>query len=96
LEVIHALDIGLGGCSDQMIFDWAQANSAIVVTFDEDFADLRAFPLQHFGVIRLRVWPTTIEETRDALERLFAQASDADLRGALTIVDQTKIRIRRA
>jgi hypothetical protein len=64
-------------------------------TFDEDFADQRAFPVgQHYGIIRLRIWPTTIEETQQALERLFGETSDQDLRHALIIVDRTKIRIR--
>ena len=72
----------------------AQDNQAIVITFDEDFADLRTFPVGHAGVIRLRVWPTTIEETQDGLSRLFAEVSVDEIEGALVIVDRTKIRIR--
>lgn len=95
-EVFHVLQIGLNGRSDQEIYDWAQSQKAVVITFDEDFADLRAFPLTHHGVIRLRVWPTTVEETKDALQRLFDQTSDEEIRGALIVIDEAKIRIRRA
>jgi hypothetical protein len=43
---------------------WAQRDGSIVITFDEDFADARMYPAgTHDGMARLRVWPTTIEET---------------------------------
>ena len=45
--------------------------------------------------IRLRVWPTTIEETQDALERLLGEVPDEELARALVIVDRETIRIRR-
>jgi predicted nuclease of predicted toxin-antitoxin system len=60
--VRHVRDIGLSGASDSTIFQWAQQNSTIVITFGEDFADTRMYPIGgHAGVIRLRVWPTTVE-----------------------------------
>ncbi len=93
-KVDHTSEVGLDARPDREIFQWAQDNQAIVITFDEDFADLRAFPVGHAGVIRLRVWPTTIEETQDALTRLFAEVSVDEIEGALVIVDRTKIRIR--
>jgi len=65
------------------------------MTFDEDFADQRAFPVgSHWGIVRLRIWPTTIEETKRALERLFTEVSEGELSRALVIVDRTRIRIR--
>lgn len=94
--VEHVLDVGLSGKSDREVFDWAQQHVAIVITFDEDFADRRLFPVgEHCGVIRLRVWPTTVEETKEGLDRLLESVSEASLRGALVIVDNTRIRIRR-
>jgi hypothetical protein len=46
-------------------------------------------------VIRLRVWPTTVELTEDALGRLLATTPDEALPGGLIIIDNAKIRIRR-
>jgi predicted nuclease of predicted toxin-antitoxin system len=95
--VRHVRDIGLSGASDAAIFHWAQENGAIVVTFDEDFADTRMYPVGgHAGVIRLRVWPTTVEVTQTALGRLLSTMQDEVLPGSLVIVDSSKIRIRRA
>lgn len=93
--VHHTSEVGLQGKSDESIFRWAQQDGSLIITFDEDFADRRAFPLsQHHGVVRLRVWPTTIEETQRALERLFAEVAGHELSGALVIVDRTRIRVR--
>lgn len=95
--VWHVSRLGLSGASDQTIFEWAQVHSAIVLTFDEDFADTRMYPVgSHAGVIRLRVWPTTIEVAEAALGRLLSTNDDAVLPGSLVIIDKLRIRIRRA
>ena len=94
--VYHTSDVALSGRPDEDIFAWAQRRQAVILTFDEDFADQRSFPIgSHAGIIRLRVWPTTIEETQDALERLLGEVSDAELSRALVIIDRETIRIRR-
>jgi mRNA interferase RelE/StbE len=59
-EVYHVAEVALAGKPDQEIFAWAQAHQAIIVTFDEDFADQRSFPVgDHHGVIRLHVWSSS-------------------------------------
>jgi predicted nuclease of predicted toxin-antitoxin system len=96
-EVWHVKDVGLAGKPDAEVFKWAQAERAIIVTYDEDFADTRTFALgAHCGVIRLRVWPTTVENTREAIRRLLAVVSEDQLFGSLIIIDPGKIRLRRA
>jgi predicted nuclease of predicted toxin-antitoxin system len=95
-RITHVKDVKLDGRPDPEIFRWAQTNFAIVVSYDEDFADTRSFPLgTHHGIVRLRVWPTTVEETQAALDRLLTQVPLADLRGSLIIIDREKIRLRR-
>lgn len=94
-RVFHTNEVGLAGCSDRAVFEWAQEQRAIVFTFDEDFADRRSFPVgTHCGVVRLRVWPTNIEETQKAIERLLAEVSENELAGSLVIVGRTHIRVR--
>ena len=95
-KVSHVKEINLDGRPDSEIFRWAQTHQAIVVTYDEDFADARSFPLgSHHGIVRLRVWPTTVEETQAAIQRLLTQVSEMDLKGSLVIIDREKIRLRR-
>jgi predicted nuclease of predicted toxin-antitoxin system len=95
--VRHVRDIGLRGATDREVFDWAQKNNSLVVTFDEDFADARMFPAgTHAGVIRLRVWPTTVEAAETGLNRLLESVEDSTLVGSLVIVDRARIRVRRS
>jgi len=78
------------------LYLWAQKKSAIIVTYDEDFADSRFYPLgHHHGIIRLRVWPTTIEQTQNAIERLITDLPPTRWHGCLIIIDNNKIRVRK-
>jgi predicted nuclease of predicted toxin-antitoxin system len=95
-KIYHVNDLGFMGKPDDFLYRWAQQNEAIIITYDEDFADARMYPLgQHHGIIRLRVWPTTVEQTRSALERLLNAMQDSDLKNNLIIIDNQKIRIRK-
>ena len=92
----HVNELGFQGKSDEFLFLWAVENEAIIVTYDEDFADSRFYPLgSHHGVIRLRVWPTTVENTQSALERLLSSLIPSEWNKCLIIVDNQKIRIRK-
>lgn len=94
-DVFHTGDVGLSGKADEAVFAWAQQQAAVIVTFDEDFADGRSFPAQrHHGIVRLRVWPTTVEETQQALERLVGEVTEDELTHSLIIVDRSRIRVR--
>jgi len=94
-KVCHVKEVGLEGKSDDDIFDWAQKEQMVIITYDEDFADKRLFSTRnHAGIIRLRVWPTTVEETQNALERLFATVSDEEIQGSLVIIGRSHIRVR--
>jgi predicted nuclease of predicted toxin-antitoxin system len=95
-EIWHVNALGLQGRTDEFLYLWAQENGAIIVTYDEDFADSRFYPLgHHHRIIRLRVWPTTIEQTQNALQRLTAALSPSDWSDCLIIIDNEKIRVRK-
>ena len=95
-EIQHVNKLGFQGKPDEFLYLWAQENGAIIVTYDEDFADSRFYPLgHHHGIVRLRVWPTTIEKTRNAMERLIADLSPSNWRDSLIIIDNQKIRVRK-
>jgi predicted nuclease of predicted toxin-antitoxin system len=95
-EIQHVNELGFQGKTDEFLYLWAQENGAIIVTYDEDFADARFYPLgHHHGIVRLRVWPTTIEQTQKALERLIADLSPSNWRDCLIIIDNQKIRVRK-
>ena len=94
--VAHTSALGMDVTADDEIFRWAQKHQHIIITYDEDFADARFFPLgSHHGIIRLRVWPTTVEETLAALNRLLEQVPVRELPGSLIIIEAGKIRLRK-
>ena len=95
-KIQHVNELGFRGRSDEFLYRWAQEHGAIIVTYDEDFADARMYPLGHHrGIVRLRVWPTTIEQTQEALTRLLADLPASDWRNNLIIIDNQKIRVRK-
>ena len=93
--VHHISEFGLSTASDEEIYSRAQLLGAAILTFDEDFTDVRLSITPEFGVIRLNIWPTTVEKTEHALDRLFHEVVDDELSGTLTIIDNNKIRIRK-
>lgn len=57
----------------------------------------RMFPAgTHAGVIRLRVWPTTVEAAEAGLDRLLNTTEDSTLIGSLVIIDRARVRVRRS
>jgi predicted nuclease of predicted toxin-antitoxin system len=95
-QVDHVNELGFAGESDEFLYRWAQEHKRTIVTFDEHFADSRFHGLgHHFGVIRLRVWPTTTEATIIALSRLLQGVPAESWHASLIIVDNKKIRVRR-
>lgn len=90
-------DVGLRGHSDREIFDFAQAHGAVLVTADKDFSNVLRFPLgSHAGIIVSRVpdeLPTRILNRE--LLRALTNLRDADLGGALLIVELGRTRMRR-
>lgn len=90
----HAYDLGLAGWEDQDAYAFAQPRNALIVTYDEDFADQRLFPVgSHHDIVRLRVEPTMAEETIAALNRLLSAYKVKDLKGKLVIVGRNRIRV---
>jgi predicted nuclease of predicted toxin-antitoxin system len=95
-NVTHVNELGFQGRTDEFLYLWALENDTIIVTYDEDFADARFYPLgEHHGIIRLRVWPTTIEQTKSAMDRLITDVPFKTWRNSLIIIDNSKIRVRK-
>ena len=73
-RVDHVNDLGLPENQTSFCIVGPKTVASTIVTFDEHFADAQF--LQGWdvivGVVRLRVWPTTIEATVSALSRLLS------------------------
>ncbi len=90
-------DVGLRGHSDQEVFDYAQAQGAILVTSDKDFSNVLRFPPgTHAGIIIVRV-PDELPTSKVNQEMLNALRglADEELEGLLIVVEVGRVRIRR-
>lgn len=97
-EARHVLELGLAGSTDRHLFDTAQAQGALILSADVDFANLLQFPLgRHNGIIVLR-FPDHFRrrEILDLLSRFLDSMDLSQLRGALVIVEPGAFRIRRS
>jgi predicted nuclease of predicted toxin-antitoxin system len=85
----------LGGNTDPRVFDASQAEDRILVTFDLDFSDIRAYPpASHAGIWVLRPETQSIANTL-ALLRSALQALEAEpTRGRLWIIEPGRARVR--
>jgi predicted nuclease of predicted toxin-antitoxin system len=93
--VYHVNEAGLQGASDGDLVSWAAERQAVIVTFDEDFANAKFYHVKpRPGVVRLRVWPTTTAETIKALDWVLFSVPEDALQHSLIIVHAEKIRIR--
>ncbi|MBN1798575.1 MAG: DUF5615 family PIN-like protein [Spirochaetales bacterium] len=94
-EIFHTTEINFETATDEDIFSIAQEKKALIITFDEDFTDIRIFKQPHYGVVRLNMWPITVEEIKKVFERLFKEIKDDEINNSLIIIDRNKIRIRK-
>ena len=88
---------GLAGSSDETLYEIVKSEGRLFVTLDLDFSDIRSYPPNtHPGIIVIR----SRSKGRNALMRmiksLLGQIQLETLAGALTIVGDSRVRIRRA
>lgn len=90
-------DVGLRGHSDQQVFEYAQAQGAILVTADKGFSNVMRFPVgTHAGILVVRVpdeLPT--QRVNDEVLRALEDVGGEDLTGQLMIVEVGRTRVRR-
>ena len=95
-DAIHALDAGYGELSDHELFERAASDARIVVTFDLDFGEIiGATNYSTSGVVLLRLRLARQSSLWDRLRVAIAEAADAMEAGALVVVEDARIRIRR-
>lgn len=88
---------GMRKASDEEIMNFATREKRVILTFNGDFGSLLDFPLKedYPGVIRLKVYPQTIEFLHPILEDFFAKKKPEEIEGSLVIIDNWRYRIRK-
>lgn len=92
-HVQHAARVGLEGLKDPVIFAQAQNRSALLITADKDFSDIRKYPPgSHHGILLLRPSQDLVSGQHTALKNALSQCTDQQLQKCLTISDETTVR----
>ena len=97
IDAVDVRDASLRGAPDDAVFAFAQAERRTLVSGDLGFANVLRFPLgSHCGLVVVRcpnevTAPSVNAAVAEALERV----SDAEMFGALLIVEPSRVRMLR-
>ena len=95
-DAIHLRDLRLASLPDREVFARAAEDGRIVVTFDLDFGEIVGLiGAKGPGVVLLRLRLARQHHLRGRLRIAIAEAAEALLAGAIVVVEDTRIRIRR-
>jgi predicted nuclease of predicted toxin-antitoxin system len=95
-DAVSVLDQNLGGWEDPGVAEVCRAEGRIVVTLDTGFADVRRYPPQDYaGLIVLRLKRQDKPAILRAFERAMRVFALEPVTGALWIVEEDRVRIRR-
>jgi predicted nuclease of predicted toxin-antitoxin system len=95
-DAVHVVEEGFGAWSDQEILVRAAAEHRIVVSFDLDFGDILAAAHQPgAGVVLLRLRSARQAHIRQRLRIAIVEAGNAMEEGAVVLVEDARIRVRR-
>ena len=95
-DAIHARDIGFERASDEVILNHAAKEGRIVLTMDLDFPTILAFTHAHKpGVVLFRMYRPTPKSIQEHLDILFKTHPESELVSSITIIEDSRIRIRK-
>lgn len=95
-DATHVIDTGSAAMTDHQIMMRAAHERRIVVSFDLDFGDIAGAARQSgTGVVLLRLRLAGTAHVRQRPQIAIAQAGEAMEEGAVVLVEDSRIRIRR-
>lgn len=98
-DVTTAFAEGLGGVADPRVAGVCRSEARVLVTLDRGLGDIRAYPpADYYGIIIiiiLRPHDQAIEAILALVRRLLPLLEAQSVAGALWIVDERRVRIRR-
>ncbi|MDY7093228.1 MAG: DUF5615 family PIN-like protein [Acidobacteriota bacterium] len=95
LDAVSVLDQDLGGQRDTLIAEVCRTEGRILLTFDTDFANIRAYPPENSaGLVVFRLRTQETEYLLKMLERFLMLLREHTPTGQLWVVDESRLRIR--
>lgn len=94
-DVLDVKEEGWFGESDAELFARAQQDGRIILTYDTDFGVLRRLRQRHPGIVLVRLRNLRSHRVIAALDRFLEQYSVKDLKNALAVLEETRVRLHR-
>ena len=92
-DVIRASEVGQARADDSEILQRAESARRILVTLDEHFGNWVVLPLrEHFGVIRLKISPTTYVNAISLLVPFLKDHTQEQFKNNLVILSSKRAR----
>ncbi len=90
-DAVRASEYGQSRADDHEILEKAILEKRILITLDDHFGDWAVLPLErHYGVIRLKVYPTTSQNILDLITPFLKRIDPANMVNHLVILSKTK------
>ena len=94
-EAETVISQNLSGSTDQSLIKVCQSEGRALITFDGDFADIRAYPPPDYpGLVVLRLKRQDKNFVLEIIQKLTETFSLEELTGKLWLVEENRIRIR--
>jgi hypothetical protein len=95
-DVHTALDEGISGCVDPVMWQAAQRDERFLITQDLDFSDARRFaPGTHHGILLIRLRLPGMFSLVERIEELFQNENVSAWIGCFVVATERKLRVRR-
>ena len=95
-DVTTVLAEGLGGVADPRVAAVCRGEARALVTLDRGLGDIRAYPpVEYHGTVVLRPRDQRIDAILALVQRLVPRLETHSVAGALWIVGERRVRIRR-
>ena len=94
-DAVTVVDQGMEGARDSDLASVCLDEGRVIVTFDLDFADIRAYPPSAYpGLVVFRLDSQARDHIAAAATRLLEVLAGVTLDGQLWIVEESRIRVR--
>ena len=92
-DVVRASEVGQARADDSEILQRAESDNRILITLDEHFGNWVVLPLkEHFGVIRLKISPTTWVNAINLLVPFLKDHAQEQFKNNLVILSSKRAR----
>ena len=90
-NVVRASDVGQARADDSEILQRAKSDKRILITLEEHFGNWVVLPLkEHFGVIRLKISPTTFTNAINLLVPFLKDHTQGQFKNNLVILSSKR------